>query len=121
MKVIDLLNKIANGEALPKKFKDNYHTYTKIEQAQTLEDDSIVIDINYQDELGGYLFGDNYALSTILNDEVEIIEEEQDIEEIPYHYNLGYIDCGNLKREVVEELSKNFNYFADKINELIKK
>lgn len=78
----------------------------------------------YNDYIKWYETLDETTLMTIddSNDlycEVEIIEEEKEIEKIPYHYNFGYIDCGDLKREVIEELSNNFNYFADKINDLI--
>lgn len=111
MKVIDLLNKVAKEEEVPKKIKYNQRVYQYDEQQSDY----------------GYFFINSYMyfldeINTIeqLNDEVEIIGEDKEIEEIPYHYNLGYIDCGDLKREVVEELSNNFNYFAKKINELIK-
>ena len=76
-----------------------------------------------------FLYEYGYSNEELINEmnfkidrQLKRMEEEKPkkIEEIPYHYNLGYIDCGDLKREVVEELSKNFNYFADKINELTK-
>lgn len=105
MKVIDLYIKHANGEDLPEKIEIGNNVFELNETG----------DIYYT---GAY---NDIPLSMEwdLNDEVKIIEEEKEIEKIPYHYNFGYIDCGDLKIEVVEELSKNFNYFADKINELI--
>ena len=76
MKVIDLLNKIANGdENIPKtiKYKDNYYEYTK--RTCGLK--------NYQ-KLGyrEYLDGE-YFIMNILKDEIEIIEEtKQEYEEL---------------------------------------
>lgn len=112
IKIIDLLNKIANMEELPKEIYfcgriyelDDYNHYMYEKYGL------------YEDLLDFTL---NVELDEFLNDEVKIIEEEKEIEKIPYHYNFGYIDCGDLKREVIEELSNNFNYFADKINEII--
>ena len=52
MKVIDLLNKIAKGEEIPKKFKANHHTYELIKYP------CCGVEItNYKDEDGDYLFG----------------------------------------------------------------
>ena len=115
MKIIDLLNKIAKGEEVPKMItssdieecEDMIFIYDKDIQDYKTKDDDYFFEIAFNK---GY---------PVINLEVEIIEEEKEIEKIPYHYNFGYIDCGDLKIEVVEELSKNFNYFADKINELI--
>ena len=72
-----------------------------------------------EDENYSYHLVDCFLEGTMFDNVIEIIEEEKEIEKIPYHYNFGYIDCGDLKKEVIEELNKNFNYFKDKINELI--
>ena len=67
MKVIDLLNKIANGEEVPKKIKTNNRIYHYCSSCDTYEDEKeedIVVPI------------DKYCL----NDTVEIIEEQQDID-----------------------------------------
>ena len=75
MKIIDLLVKISKGEEVPKKFKDNYHTYELIKYP------CCGVELtNYKDEDGDYLFGCEYELMLLLNDEVEIIEEEKEIE-----------------------------------------
>ena len=78
IKVIDLLNKIANNEEVPKKikYKDNVyylgknmvdlHTY-QTEESNTTRKLSLIIDNEYLN----------------LNDEVEIIEEPKKIEKIP--------------------------------------
>ena len=76
MKVIDLLNKIANGEEVPKKIK--YDTK------------EMEYDYNKQDYLGYYSNGNGEWLFQYLfdkcrntehfiNDEVEILEEEKKI------------------------------------------
>ena len=75
MKIIDLLVKISKGEEVPKKFKDNHHRYELIKYP------CLGVEVtNYKDEEGDYLFGCEYELMLILNDEVEIIEEEKEIE-----------------------------------------
>lgn len=72
IKIIDLLNKLANGEEVPKKIKgrlNKIYTYSKY-------------NTDYQDEEGKLLF---YKLFQFrdkrLNDELEIVEE--DIKENP--------------------------------------
>ena len=127
MKVIDLLNKIANGEEPPKKIK-------RKEIIFTLEDD-----IDYVNENKRFLMGDIICTNKDdLNSEIEIIEEpkgkegfvtnghrfvpnengvsilpieeDKEIEEIPFNNGMKeFID-------VYHEL-EHYNY---KINELIK-
>ena len=117
IKIIDLLCYMSIGkyDKLPQRIKDKWHTYTKIERKQELEGSKLVIEINYQDELGNYLFGDAYVLSDILNDEVEILNEEdefEDIEEIIYP---------DLNKDYEFELHhKHIEEIYDTINQLIK-
>ena len=69
MKVIDLLNKIANGEEPPKKIKRNEIIFT-------LEDD-----IDYVNENKRFLMGDIICTNKDdLNSEIEIIEEPKEKE-----------------------------------------
>lgn len=66
MKIIDLLNKIANGEEVPKKIKIK-------DEIWVYDDD---IDYKANDDRG-YLFEVHIRLNEEdLNEEVEIIEEE---------------------------------------------
>lgn len=65
MKVIDLLNKIANGEEVPKKIKIKQWEYN-------IEDE------NLEYELFDRLFEEDFEL----NDEVEILEEKKIPEKI---------------------------------------
>lgn len=81
MKVIDLLNKIANGEEVPKKIKydekiyylddGNYRAYNKY---------------GYQMELM------LYNPFHILNDEVEVIEEDKKIEKLEHMNSRSYLE-----------------------------
>lgn len=97
MKIIDLLNKIANGE-VPKKIKvSNKFTY-------------IHDGIDYKSDDGTYLF-DSYIETTTedMNIEIEILEEEE--KKIPEKLKLyaPYPECEDTRFEDVE----------DKINEII--
>lgn len=72
MKIIDLLNKIANGEEVPKRIKINNFIYEYRGYMYCTEK------ANYQD-IEDYLFGKwNF---NILNDTVEILEEQKKIPE----------------------------------------
>ena len=126
MKIIDLLNKIANGEEVPKKIKYNNETFTIRE-----EKDDYTNQNNW--------FTDRFSFLE-LNEEVEIIEdkpfserveeiynrhidyiyneENKKIEKIPYMFNLGYIDM-NDKDIVKKELNETINGIYNKINEII--
>ena len=116
--VIQLLNKIANGEEVPRKLKGNNHTYTLVENH------------NYEDEDGDILFSDDYfwCNEDFLNKELEIIEEDKEIEEIEIYSDEEDFDekihFKNIMRvskngefEVTEEIS----VIVDKINEIVRK
>jgi hypothetical protein len=68
MKIIDLLNKIAKGEKI-KKFKYKNRVFYSVDNDY------------WCDEIGGWFSVEVLDIS-ILNDEVEIIEEEKEIEKI---------------------------------------
>lgn len=80
MKVIDLLNKIANGEKVPKILHNGkYGIYEKEKRAVAF----------YNDEKCTIYFGSwfNWELCEDgLNDEIEIIEEDNKIEKIGNDY-----------------------------------
>ena len=92
MKVIDLLNKIANGEDVPKKIK--YYGYVWEFLNNGVYSSYWFNDIELQDYLDGNILEN-------LNDEVEIIEEDKEIE---YLRNQDFY----IKK------------VGDKVNELIK-
>ena len=106
--IIQLLNKIANGEEVPKKIKINNVIYEYRGYMYCTEK------ANYQD-IEDYLFGKwNF---NILNEEVEIIEEDKKIEKI-IPTSLKGIDNLDEKIEVshIDTISA-----IDKINEIIDK
>ena len=100
MKVIDLLNKIANGEEVPNFIID--------EQEYYLGADGVLKE----------LYGDavEWALDAEwLNTKVEIIEEPKKIEKIQTSINENYIGWTNNEKVII----KNIINLADKINEII--
>ena len=115
IKVIDLLNKIANDEEVPKKikYKDNVyylgknmvdlHTY-QTEGSNTTRKLSLIIDNEY----------------LILNDEVEIIEEPKKIEKIARCDNIRMTHYGEIYQptENQEILRIKINELIDVVNEL---
>ena len=107
MKIIDLLNKIANGEETPKKFKFANQIFIKE-------------GLRYIDEDGDDIFESIFNDFSNINDEIEIIEEDKPIEKlekiptIAYRFGKGITYC-NFKNE------QNINvlYLKNKINEII--
>ena len=117
IRVIDLLNKIAKGEEVPKKIKYDGDIYF-------LESDAIYEFFTYKtidydkfntdgERLGKALFLDNCYMH--LYDEVEILNEakEDKIQKI-YHFKTSLIE-----NEVEILITKNLNQMVDKFNELI--
>ena len=104
MKVIDLLNKIANGEEVPKKIKiDNrfYYEYDK--------------DIDYKSKDGTYLFDSYIQINKEdMNMEVEILEEEK---KIPEKLEiLQFSDLIDMPNDEIMQVIKDQRF---KINEII--
>ena len=98
MKIIDLLNKIANGEETPKIIKYGNAVYEKL-------------NMNNYRITNGYelLFDDYFFEHCSLTDKVEILDEEDEFEDIE-EMNLD-IDCTT---------EWNFGEVYDTINQLIK-
>lgn len=107
MKIIDLLNKIAKGEEVPKIIKFWEREYILDEEYNC-----------YLHQTGGNEFIDlldnnNDDLQCFLNDEVEIIEEDKEENEIP-NINLDNmkdigVKVGKAYRELFEGLNKGWN------------
>ena len=100
MKVIDLLNKIANGETKEEimfQYNNGYEEYANINT----------------------LF-DRYTINKEnLNTEIEITEEDKKIEKIDmFDYFTGY-DFDNTSIDLKKHLEVNFQILNDKINEII--
>lgn len=110
MKVIDLLNKIANGEKPTYiKYDGNIYAYNEIDDF-------------YQANDGKFEFPNLYLRE--LNEEVEIIEEDKKI----YKLDWGEGNTFNriqensyLSRKEIELLDSNFKELGNKINEIIDK
>ena len=108
MKVIELLNKIANGEEVPDKIHYGLYDYKLVEYNKTTK--------LYQ------CLSEPYELIDIktncLNDEVEIIEEDKKIpEKLESYISCGWNGtCKDLKRE---DLFTDLKKIGNKINEII--
>lgn len=98
--IIELLNKIANGEEVPKRIKYNYDTFQYIGKWEQYMTEGY-------DEIPLLRIISNYNYSG-LNDEVEILEDNtEEIEEIP-QYRID--NCTDY----------NYCYLAEKYNKLAK-
>ncbi len=106
MKIIDLLNKIANNEELPKKIKYDGYEWIFCKEFKDYKKE--------YDEYTDWLF-EEYDLINSLNDEIEIIEdtkEDKPIEKITIDLNYAnHYSKANVKA--------NGKYLAEKINEII--
>ena len=102
MKIIDLLNKIANGEEVPKKIK--------------YDDD--IYEYDYDEKNYAHFFIDHYNylfdedIMQILDNKVEILEEEKKIPE-----KLG--ECAYVDGEIAYSWSKSEAILKTRINDII--
>lgn len=71
IKIIDLLNKLANGEEVPKKIRYQFKTFELSDNEVYLRTDKV------KDHDYGWKTLLQYVLEYDLNDEVEILEEEK--------------------------------------------
>lgn len=113
IKVIDLLNKIANNEEVPEKIKINNVIYEYRGYMYCTEK------ANYQD-IEDYLFGKwNF---NILNNEAEIIEEPKKIEKITVREKtLGFPSGEWTARNMDKAFAIKINELIDEINNLKEK
>lgn len=115
MKVIDLLNKIAKGEDIPKKISYMGEVYLK-----TQFDDTQNFMIDYLSEENEKAFFDMYNISAIINEKVEIIEEEKKIPE-----KLEILNANEHSKEVYyedyskEEISLDIETLQNWVNKII--
>lgn len=103
MKVIDLLNKIAKGEEVPKIIKYNglIYNWDKVSY------------LHYEDEKAEQAFLEGYRTDMCLNYEVEIIEEDKKIEKLDMKEMKE--DSRSTQNEIM--LGYKINEIIDKINE----
>ena len=104
MKIIDLLNKIAKGEEVPKKIKKDWEYEYKYDELRN--------EYHYMSH-ENKRFDEEWFIFSIINDEVEIIEEEKEIEKISQEL----ID--KISFEDKTPISNNLSYTMNKVNELI--
>lgn len=110
MKVIDLLNKMANNEEVPKRIKVFGNEFEFLYQSG---------DNTYFDNNGDYLFSDVYDWERNLNEEIEIIEEKP-ISLKPFKdyledtMDLPHIDKDIRVIEYIHQLSLKVNYLLEK-------
>lgn len=110
MKVIDLLNKIANGEDVPKKIKitviedriTRYYNFFYDESDQEYKDDEL------------FPIGARLILNRVLNNKVEILEEEKKIpKKLDVLVKIMSLDkIGALTNEI-GEIQRRFNQLID--------
>lgn len=118
IKIIELFNRIANGEEVPEKIKWDNLIYV-------LKQDSIDGHFYYRREGTDYSVG-NLFFSDLtmgdLNDEVEIIEEDKTIKEL----KTEFIGNNFSAKKIIEKNGKGYsirevdNILINKINELVK-
>jgi hypothetical protein len=102
MTVIQLLNKIANGEDVPKKIKYEDNIYIHVDNY-----------CYFCEETNEILSQNIYAEFSRLNDEIEIIEEDKKIEKLDYAH--PDIECSYNESQLLLRIKEN----KKKINEII--
>ena len=116
MKVIDLLNKIANGEEVPTriKYKNDFYEYAEWYQGYRNETKD---DEDYEILLLNRLIEKQFGIS-FLNDEIEIIEEDKPIKELKLYTNYEILE-DNIR--TTREICFKINEIIDRLNNLEKK
>ena len=110
IKIIDLLNKIANGEEAPEKFRYVEKTYERI------DDDAIMC---YICTTTGKLLLDVLVDTHDLRDNIEILDEEDEFEDIEkIDYKIFKSNISN--RKIIDIHSQELAKIKGKINQLIK-
>lgn len=127
MRVIDLLNRIANGEELPKKIKYEGDIWELNTLENTYDNGECCLFEDYIDK--------KYVITDVLNDEIEIIEDTPKISKLYINNKLQYdlspkedkkIEKINLKGYTSclgtdEEWTTSEEIIIVKINEIIDK
>jgi hypothetical protein len=109
MKVIDLLNRIANGEEVPKKIRYDSDTYYYIEDNR--EGVCYINTALDRENIWSHFL---YNIST-LNDEVEIIKEDKKIEKLEYIENGDFIEVPS-NQELMSKINEIIDYINGGIN-----
>ena len=110
IKIIDLLNKVANGDVVPKIIMFNNIRY------DYQEEDNTYYSYGNNCLWKGYCFG-------ILNDYVEIIEEEKELEKLDIEsengrYRLKFNSCSYSLNEINYIILSKLNEVIDTLNKM---
>ena len=125
MKIIDLLNKIAKGEEVPKKIKIKNNVYEWYRRCEN----TFNYRLSYNGKLVDSYLSDDWFIDSkdMLNDEVEILEEEKKVEFkniLSLNTNICTIKRYDItdrknKDRVVCNIRNDFENIGDTVNELI--
>lgn len=119
IRVIDLLNKIANGEEVPKKIKVNDLSLSPYYRELTFDEDLQLYIHNDENEFTSVL--DNYHL----NYEIEIIEdtpkEDKKIEKLDYLNSDYYYKNNTYGAISAEEIVLDIKAIENYINKIVDK
>ena len=111
MKVIDLLNKIANGEEVPEKIEYGDFIYERFKRADNT--------YNYKNSEGNF-FEDDWFISNILDKEVKIIKdtpkEDKKIEKLGAFNIKKFYDDYPETANFILEIFKKQEEIIDKLN-----
>lgn len=117
MKVIDLLNKIANGEITElHKFKWNERIWEEYSKFEEINNEK-----SYQEHRkngASFMRFENICDARRFNDEVEIIEEDKDIKPIIVWYKFDGKNNDEITYHMCTELKDKINELIDAVNEL---
>ena len=102
MRVIDLLNKIANGEEVPRKFRFAGQIFEK--QGSYIEDED-----------GDSIFDSMFYDFSNLNDEIEIIEDKK-IEKLENKIDTTFENYNYSERRRLTEMVNKINEIIDYLN-----
>lgn len=111
IKIINLLNKISNGEELPKKIKYNGYIFeydTNHKRYESYFDEQI------------WTLNDFINVNDSLNDEVEIIKEKKLPEKIEYYDDSiawvidGVGQLSDVDKVIIDKLNDVIDYFKSK-------
>lgn len=98
IKIIDLLNKIANGEEVPKKIKHHWEYEYKFDELRN--------EYCYMDNKNRR-FDEEWLVMSMIKDEVEIIEEEKDMEKLnKYNFHKKQRQLASKINELIEAVNE---------------
>lgn len=111
IKVIDLLNRIANGEEVPDRI-----SFCSYDYKWDKDFDDYLRIVDKQQMAFSFIENHNDNLECFLNDTVDIIEEDKKIEKIEYSIDKdGYLSVNDFREHLLQIINK-INEIIDYIN-----